>query len=549
MYLIYFGVVCSSFIIPQALLNINSLNKILNIIYYNINKFLFKLVLFFFLLLTKMDNRSCDSPSKCTWVPNAETPHIVRNVLNDRKKVLPDILECIGQTPMIRLNKIPKLFGVQCEVFAKCEFFNPGGSVKDRIGYRMVQDAEAKGLLKPGSTIIEPTSGNTGIGLAMTAAVKGYRCIIVMPQKMSNEKLFTLHVLGAEIIRTPTEASWDSPDGHIKVAEKLQKQIPNSIILNQYLNPGNPLAHYDQTAQEIWEQCQGKLDYLVAGAGTGGTITGIGRRLRELSPEIKIVGIDPLSSILAEPPELNKTNITFYDVEGIGYDFIPTVLDRTVIDKWMKTNDHESLNMSRLLIKNEGILCGASSGAAVYSAMKLAKDLPKDKRVVVVLPDGIRNYMTKFVSDNWMIARGYMDPPAPAGSESWWNNPLPAEIITKPTTLLPNATCKEAYDKLKKESCDFIVTVNASDRVTGYITPQSIRAGVMNGSVKWSDTIEKIIVKQFYKLSDTASLGRVAVTLEKELLAVIIKDTELGEKFVGVVTQENVFEFVSKYNL
>lgn len=202
---------------------------------------------------------------------------------------------------------------------AKCEFFNPGGSVKDRIGRRMIQDAEEKGLIKPGCTIIEPTSGNTGIGLALAAAIKGYKCIIVMPEKMSNEKVYVLRALGAEIVRTPTEAAWYSPEAHISVAQKLQKTIPNSIILDQYTNSGNSLAHYDLTATEIWNQCDGKIDYVVAGAGTGGTITGIGRKLKELSPGTKIIGVDPKGSILAQPPELNTNGVGFYEVEGIGY--------------------------------------------------------------------------------------------------------------------------------------------------------------------------------------------------------------------------------------
>lgn len=183
----------------------------------------------------------------------------------------------------------------------------------------MIEDAEQKGLIKPGYTIIEPTSGNTGIGLAMAAAVKGYNCIIVMPEKMSNEKVYVLRALGAKIVRTPTEAAWHSPEAHISVAQKLQKEIPNSIVLDQYTNPGNPLAHYDQTATEIWEQCDGKLDVVVIGAGTGGTITGIGRKMKELSPSIQIIGVDPKGSILAQPPELNKNGVGFYEVEGIGY--------------------------------------------------------------------------------------------------------------------------------------------------------------------------------------------------------------------------------------
>lgn len=222
----------------------------------------------------------------------------------------------------------------------------------------MVEDAEAAGLLKPGFTIIEPTSGNTGVGLAMASAVKGYRMIIVMPEKMSNEKADTLRGLGAEIIRTPTEASFDAEEGLIAVAQKIQKEIPNSIVLNQYVNAGNPLAHYDGTGAEIVDQMEGKVDMVVLGAGTGGTVTGIGRKIKEKCPECVIVAADPEGSILARPEILNETDTTFYEVEGVGYDFIPTVLDHSVVDKWMKINDTNALPMARRLIAEEGYLCG-----------------------------------------------------------------------------------------------------------------------------------------------------------------------------------------------
>lgn len=225
----------------------------------------------------------------------------------------------------------------------------------------MVEDAEEKGLLKPGSTIIEPTSGNTGIGLAMASAVKGYRCIIVMPEKMSDEKVNTLRALGAEIIRTPTEAAFDSPDSLIAVAQRLQKEIPNAVVLDQYRNPGNPLAHYDGTGAEILHQLDRKVDMVVMGAGTGGTISGIGRRIKEECPDCIVVGVDPEGSILARPEPMNETTTEFYEMEGIGYDFIPTVLDHSVVDRWIKVNDKEALPMARRLNKEEGYLCGKPS--------------------------------------------------------------------------------------------------------------------------------------------------------------------------------------------
>lgn len=270
---------------------------------------------------------------------------------------------------------------------------------------RMIEEAERKGLLKPGYTIIEPTSGNTGIGLALGAAVKNYKCLIVMPEKMSDEKVNTLKALGAKIVRTPTDASFDSQEGLIAVAQKFQREIPNSIVLNQYTNAGNPLAHYDGTGSEIVDQLDGKVDMVVVGAGTGGTVCGIGRKVKETIPDCVVVGGDPEGSILAEPEALNKTDVNFYEVEGLGYDFIPTVLDRSVVDRWYKFNDKAALPMARRLIAEEGLLCGGSSGANVIVALEAAKELKEGQNCVVILPDNIRNYLSKFVSDSWMEAR------------------------------------------------------------------------------------------------------------------------------------------------
>lgn len=306
-----------------------------------------------------------------------------------------NILEAIGKTPLVRLNRVSA--GLECELYAKCEFMNPGGSVKDRIGYRMVVDAQKSGRIKPGDTLIEPTSGNTGIGIAMAGAVLGYKVIITLPEKMSREKQVTLDALGAQIIRTPTEAAWDAPESHIGVAKRLQKELPNAHILDQYSNPSNPNVHYEETAQEILDDLDNRVDMIVIGAGTGGTITGVARKLKEVCPKVIVVGADPEGSILA-----GGTDVHSYVVEGIGYDFIPDVLDRNLIDTWVKTNDHDAFKNARKLIREEGLLCGGSSGTALTAALKEAKKLKKGQRCVVILPDGIRNYMTKFVDSNWM---------------------------------------------------------------------------------------------------------------------------------------------------
>lgn len=254
---------------------------------------------------------------------------------------------------------------------AKCEYLNPGGSVKDRIGRRMLLDAEKTGRVQKGDILVEPTSGNTGIGLAMCAAARGYRMIITMPEKMSAEKENTLRGLGAEIIRTPTEYMTEHIDSHMGVAWKLTQELERCHMLDQYSNPSNPVAHYEGTAQEIWDQCEGKIDVVVISAGTGGTMTGIARFFKDKDPNIRVVGVDPYGSILAEPPELN-TKICPYLVEGIGYDFIPRVLDRTPVDKWYKSNDYDSFLNARRLIREEGMLVGGSCGKITFSFLKMA---------------------------------------------------------------------------------------------------------------------------------------------------------------------------------
>lgn len=311
------------------------------------------------------------------------------------------ILGCIGKTPLVKLHHV--VGSTKAHMYGKCEFLNPGGSIKDRIGLQMVLDAEREGRIKPGDVLIEASSGNTGVGIALAGAVKGYRVIITMPVKMSSEKQVILEALGAEIVRTPAVA-WDAPDSHIEVAKRLQKDIPHAHILDQYNNPSNPRAHYDFTANEILEDLNGKVDMVVIGAGTGGTITGIAQRIKEVCPHVQIVAADPVGSILA-----GGDHCAPYKVEGIGYDFIPSVLDRDVVDRWVKTRDKESFMLARRLIAEEGLLCGGSSGSAMYAALEAAKDLEPGQNCVVILPDGVRNYMSKFLSNQWMRDNDFLN--------------------------------------------------------------------------------------------------------------------------------------------
>ncbi|KAM4602075.1 cystathionine beta-synthase-like [Polymixia lowei] len=498
-----------------------------------------------------------DLASRCTWrlgASNTDSPH-THPLKTATPNILPNILQRIGDTPLVRINKIPKTFGLKCEILAKCEYFNAGGSVKDRISLRMVEDAERAGILKPGDTIIEPTSGNTGIGLALAAAVKGYRCIIVMPEKMSMEKVDVLRALGAEIVRTPTSARFDSPESHVGVAWRLKNEIPNSHILDQYRNPSNPLAHYDTTAEEILEQCDGKVDMLVAGAGTGGTITGIARKLKEQCPNIKIVGVDPEGSILAEPEELNRTDKTQYEVEGIGYDFIPTVLDRSVVDTWYKSNDEDSFNMSRMLIREEGLLCGGSSGTAMAAAVRMAKELKEGQRCVVILPDSIRNYMSKFLSDKWMFQKGFLrEEDIMVTKPWWWNLKLQGLNLSAPLTVLPTVTCQKTIKILKEKGFDQAPVVDGSGVILGMVTLGNMLASVLAGKVKPSDPVSKVLYKQFKQIHLTDNLGKLSRILETDHFALVVHEQiqyltdgspSLKQMVFGVVTAIDLLNFVT----
>jgi cysteine synthase A len=313
-----------------------------------------------------------------------------------------NILEVVGNTPVVRLNSVGKETGV--ELYAKCEYLNPAGSVKDRIAVRMIEGLEKKGKIGPKTTLIEPTSGNTGAGMSMVAAVKGYRMIITLPEKMSQEKQVVMEALGAEIIRTPTEAAHDSPESLLGVAKRLNEEIEDSIIPDQYKNPDNPLAHYYGTGAEIWDDFGDSLDLVVLGAGTGGTIAGVAKYLKEKNPKIKIVGIDPEGSILG-----GREEVFTYHVEGIGYDFIPEVLEYDNIDEWIYSNDKDSFHYARRLIREEGLLVGGSSGSAIWGTLEAIKRMDGVKKALTILPDSIRNYLTKFVNDEWMRENGFLD--------------------------------------------------------------------------------------------------------------------------------------------
>ena len=514
-------------------------------------------------------------------------------VMNRSYRICDSILDAIGETPLVRLNRVgkakhtgssvdgtsttttvaaavttstststslPTSSSSAIEYLVKCEYMNAGGSVKDRIGKQMINDAERKQVIHPGrTTLIEPTSGNTGIGIALVSAVRGYQCIITMPEKMSKEKVDVLKALGAEIIRTPTEAAYDAPDSHISVAQRLQSEIPSSYILNQYTNPSNPEAHYYGTAEELLRQCgcydpttgvlddtsvvAPKIDMVVIGAGTGGTITGIAKRLKEYNPKLIVIGVDPIGSILAVPDSLNDTNrLESYNVEGIGYDFIPQVLDRSLVDYWYKSSDTDSFIMMRRLIRDEGILCGGSSGSAVCAAMHYAPKLllqssiaqrTSPPRCIIVLPDSVRNYMTKALSNDWMMDHGYIDNDIiqPKNySSTWWSSKRVYEMgtIQTPLTITSDVLCKDAITLLKREGYDMVPVISNEDggTVIGVVTEGNITKCLLSNRCQPETSIADsgVIYKTFHKFTMYSTLHDIAQALDHDPFVLIITE-------------------------
>jgi cystathionine beta-synthase len=348
-------------------------------------------------------------------------------------QVLDTFLDAMGDTPLVRLTKVTR--GVRPTVLAKLEMLNPGGSVKDRIGIRMIEAAERDGLLKPGGTIVEPTSGNTGHGLAIAAAIRGYKCIFVMPDKMSQEKVALLRAYGAEVVITPTAVAPESPESYYRVADRLTEEIPGAFQPNQYFNPENPKTHYETTGPEIWEQTDGTVGVFVAGVGTGGTITGVGRYLKERNPDVVVVGADPEGSLYSgDQPRP-------YLTEGIGEDFWPATFDPAVVDRYVRVSDRDAFRTARAVTRQEGILVGGSCGSAVHAALEVAREFDESTTIVVLLPDTGRNYLSKLYSESWMLQYGLLDRPDVVRVE---------EVLASKGVGLPGLVTVGAHDKVRQ---------------------------------------------------------------------------------------------------
>jgi cystathionine beta-synthase len=450
---------------------------------------------------------------------------------SNHAQIADSVMDLVGNTPMVRLSRLGR--NLPCELLGKLEFMNPGGSVKDRIGVRMVLDAEREGRIRPGDTLIEPTSGNTGIGIAIAGAVRGYRVIITMPEKMSREKQVVLEALGAEIIRTPTDVPFDSPESHIGVARRLKEVIPNAHILDQYSNPSNPLAHEEGTAREILEQTGGKLDAVVMGAGTGGTITGVAKVIKRELPNCQIIGADPEGSILAGPGEMKS-----YKVEGIGYDFIPEVLDRDLVDRWIKTNDKDSFRVARQLIRQEGLLVGGSSGSAMWAALKVCEEMKAGQRVVVILPDSVRNYMTKFVDDAWMRQHGFLQADWEVGTIADVVRALPSrELITVDVS----DRIGDVIGYFKKEGISQMPVLD-DGRLAGILTEADVLHHLVSRQADDQTKVAEVMERRVSTVSPHASSGELPRIFERGEVAMVVDDEN---KVVSILTKLDLIEFLA----
>jgi len=465
------------------------------------------------------------------------------SMISESLNVHENILETIGRTPLVRLNRIAS--HLQCTLYAKVEFFNPGGSIKDRIAFNMIAEAEQSGHLGPGGTIVESTSGNTGVGLAIVAAIKGYKTVFVMPDKMSQEKIQLLRAFGARVVITPTAVEPEDPRSYYSVAKQIVAENPNAILANQYHNPENPRSHYLTTGPEIWEQTRGRVTDVIIGMGTGGTISGVGRYLKEQNPAIRIIGVDPTGSILLETWQVGSIPEDAiarpYKIEGIGEDFLPSTLDLSVINEVIRVTDKEAFQWTRRLVKQEGIFCGVSSGAALAAAMKYTQELPANNLAVVVFPDSGSRYLSKVFDDKWMRENEFL--------ESEWESICLGEVLASKShsglfTASVSERMTDVIARLKEHDISQMPVLNADGTLAGLVSEVDLFKHLLEaGHVhKPEETIEPIVERSVPVFSPNSFLDHVMPRFFESPVVLVAEE----ERPIGILTKIDVLDFVAQ---